>query len=118
MENLMTEMNAQMVDASMPVQIWMNWMMFIFASSIFFVFRHVEARFALLSFILTMPLAFAVFYYARTVHLLGIVHIIAWVPLAIYLVQKNEGGRKISKNLPISNLASSLDCDHCDFDRF
>ena len=92
MEALMNEMNAQMEMVATPVQIWMNWMMVIFLSSIFFSFKHIEARFAFGAFLLTMPIGMLIFHQIRNVHILGIAHFIVWLPLAIYLVKRMKSG--------------------------
>lgn len=86
MEELMNNMNAQMAELPGWVQIWMNWMMVIFLAAIFFVWKHRGARWALLSMLLSMPLAMLVFHLSNTVHLLGIVHLLLWTPLLVYLL--------------------------------
>ncbi|ARN75324.1 hypothetical protein [Oceanicoccus sagamiensis] len=85
MSELINEMNAQMAVLPAPVQYWMNWMMLVFVFSIVFVWKHKAARYVLLSLVLTMPVAQAVFYLSGTVHLLGIAHLLIWGPLFYYL---------------------------------
>jgi len=89
MTELMNEFNAQMMSTPQLVQIWMGWMTVIFFSSVFFLKSHKAARYALASMLLVMPLAFVIFYFSKTVHLIGIAHLILWGPLLIYLF-KNE----------------------------
>ena len=81
----MSQMNAQMEVLPQWVQYWMNWMMLIFAASLIFVWKKKAARFALLAFLLTMPVGMVVFFLSGTVHLLGISHLILWAPLLYYL---------------------------------
>lgn len=88
MEEMMTQIDAQMALIAQPVHYWMNWMMIVFTLSIVFVFKYKEARWVLLSFLATMPLAFVLFYFWENVHLFGIAHFIAWGPLLIYLKKR------------------------------
>jgi hypothetical protein len=69
------------------VKIWMNWMVIIFLSSLIFVYRHNSARIIFGSLIFTMPIAIWLFNTTRSAHLIGVAHIIVWLPLAIYLVK-------------------------------
>jgi len=88
MTELMNDANTQLATMSEPVQIWMNWMMFVFLLSVVFLKTHKGARYALAALFLSIPVGFAVFYFSRNVHLLGIVHLIVWAPLLLYLVKK------------------------------
>ena len=45
------------------------------------------ARLTSLALVLSMPIGMLVFYWWRNVHLLGIAHLAAWLPLLIYLVK-------------------------------
>jgi len=99
MTEIFNSMNTQMAILPNLVQIWMNWMMFIFLSSIFFVWKYKTARGVLVSFFLTMLLGIFVYYLTNTVHLLGIPHIIIWLPLLIFLYRldfKSESFKKAS----------------------
>lgn len=71
---------------SSAVKIWMNWMLAIFVLSIVFVWNHKTARVIFGAFLLTLPLAMYIFNITGLVPLLGLAHIIVWVPLAIYLI--------------------------------
>ena len=82
------EINSQMAELSPIVQVWANWMMFIFAVSVFFVRKYWEARFALVSISATMMLAMTIFAVWRNVHLFALAHILCWTPLLIYIVKK------------------------------
>ena len=82
------------------VQVWMNWMMFIFVASIFFVWKHNGARWTLLSFLLSMPVGMLVFYLSNTVHLLGIVHLLLWTPLLVYLLLKEVKSERFNFQSP------------------
>ena len=99
MTEIFNTMNTQMANLPNPVQMWMNWMMFIFLCSILFVWNYKTARWVFASFWLSMPLAIFVYYLTNTIHLLGIVHIIIWLPLLIFLYRadfKSESFKKIS----------------------
>jgi CDP-diglyceride synthetase len=99
MVEIINSMNAQMANLPNPVQMWMNWMMLMFLCSILFVWKYKTARWVLASFLLSMPLAMFVYYLTNTVHLLGIVHIIIWLPLLIFIYRvdlKSESFKKMS----------------------
>lgn len=83
----MNNVNTQMAELPSWVQIWMNWMMVVFLASILFVWKHKGARWVALSFIVSMPLGMLVFYLSNTVHLLGIVHLLLWSPILIYIMR-------------------------------
>lgn len=83
----MEEMEQAVNAATSPtVQIWMNWMFVVFATSIAFAWKYNSARIVLVAFILTLPLAILVFNLTNSVHLIGIAHLLIWGPLAVYLV--------------------------------
>jgi len=67
------------------VKLWMNWMTIVFVASILFVWKHVQARWVFAALIATGIGAFIVWSTTQNVHLLGIVHLVVWLPLAIYL---------------------------------
>ena len=85
MEELDVAMKA---GTSQAVQYWMNWMLLVFISSLFFVWRYKPARVVLAAFILTMPIGFAIWSMTKNVHLLGIAHLLIWLPLLVYLYNK------------------------------
>ena len=99
MEEIFNSMNTQMSNLPNPVQIWMNWMMLIFLCSIIFVWKYRTARWVLAAFLLSMPMAMFIYYLTNTIHLLGIVHVIIWLPLLIFLYRtdfKSESFKKFS----------------------
>jgi len=82
LDAIMAQMDAE---TSPAVKIWMNWMGLIFMASLLFVWKYKAARWAVLTFGLTMlggVICWAVF---KNVHLFGIVHLVIWLPLGIYL---------------------------------
>lgn len=84
--NKMEEMNSAILAATTPiVQIWMNWMMIIFLASVFFVWNHKSARFILAALFLSAPIALFIFKTTNNVHLIGITHLLVWIPLIVYL---------------------------------
>ncbi len=87
---MMNEINSQMATLSQPVQIWLSWMSLIFVASIFFAWKHVEARWAMSAMILSLPGALAVYALWKNVHLFGIVHLVLWLPLLVYLVHRTS----------------------------
>ncbi len=99
MEEIFNSMNTQMSILPNLVQIWMNWMMLIFLCSIIFVWKYRTARWVLAAFLLSMPMAMFIYYLTNTIHLLGIVHVIIWLPLLIFLYRtdfKSESFKKFS----------------------
>ncbi len=82
MHDLLAMMRAETTPA---VQIWMLWMVVILSASILFVAKHTQARWALLVALMTAVGGFILWRVTNNVHLLGIVHLILWVPLALYL---------------------------------
>ncbi len=93
MEEMEAAINAATSDA---VKMWMNWMLLIFVLSLVFVYKHVSARYIFGAFVLTLPLAMWIFDLTKSPHLIGVAHIIAWLPLAIYLI-KTEFVGKVEK---------------------
>jgi len=84
----MEEMELAINAATTPaVQIWMNWMILVFIVSIVFVWKYKAARIVLAAFILTLPIAMLIFNLSKSVHLIGIAHLIIWGPLAFYLIK-------------------------------
>ena len=82
------ELVVQLATLSPAVLVWVAWMMFCFLASVLFVRSHRPARFTLLAFVLTMILGTAIFAMSSNIHLLGIAHLIVWIPLATYLLQR------------------------------
>jgi len=93
MEEMEAAINAATSDVT---KIWMDWMMIIFLSSLIFVYRHLSARFIFASLILSMPIAIWIFQATKSPHLIGVAHIVVWLPLSLYLV-KTEIVGKIEK---------------------
>lgn len=84
----MEEMELAIKAGTSPaVQIWMNWMLSVFAATLLFAWKHKAARIILGVFVLTVPIALLVFNLSHSIHLIGIAHILAWGPLAFYLVK-------------------------------
>ncbi len=85
----MEDFNAAMQAGTSPaVQMWMNWMMVIFLASVLFVWRHTPARVVLGAFFLTGLAGLAIWGMTGNIHLLGIAHLVIWLPLAVYLWKK------------------------------
>ncbi len=83
------------------VKMWMNWMGFIFLASVFFVWKHKPARFVLGAIVLTMMAGLITWALTENIHLLGIPHVLIWLPLAIY-IWKNVLSKPAKANLPAS----------------
>jgi hypothetical protein len=83
----MEEMTAAINAATSPVvQIWMNWMLAIFAISIIFVWKYKGARWVLLALFLSIPAAYFLFQATKDPWLLGLIHFVLWIPLGIHLL--------------------------------
>ena len=90
----MEEMEAAINAATSPaVKIWMNWMLVIFLASIIFIYKHKSARFILGALVLTLPLALLIFEMTKSPVLIGVAHIIVWLPLAVYLIKTEIMGK-------------------------
>ncbi|MEO9968763.1 MAG: hypothetical protein ABJG15_02865 [Hyphomonadaceae bacterium] len=81
-EELQAAMDAGTTEA---VRMWMNWMGLVFLASVAFVWKHKQARWALATLFGTMIGGTLLWLAVKNVHLLGIVHLAIWLPLAIYL---------------------------------
>jgi len=93
MNELQTAMEVGSSDA---VKMWINWMGIIFLSSLFFVWKRKPARYVLLAMLLTLPLGFAVWKVTNSIHLIGIAHLILWLPLVIYLYKTEFSGEALN----------------------
>lgn len=85
---LMAQMQAQMAELRPAVQYWMNWMAFIFVVAIVFAWKRPAARWTLAALVASALLGPVVFALGGTVHLLGIVHFLLWLPLLVYLIRE------------------------------
>ena len=82
----MEAMNQAVNAATTPaVQMWMNWILIIFALSLVFVWKNPPARWVLAAFVGSTIGAIVTFEMTQNVWLLGISHLIFWTPLAAYL---------------------------------
>ncbi len=90
MEEMEAAINAATSDVT---KFWMDWMMIIFLSSLIFVYRHLSARFIFASLILSMPIAIWIFEATKSPHLIGVAHILVWLPLSIYLIKVEIVGK-------------------------
>jgi len=79
---------------SPAVQVWMNWMVFVFALSLLFVWKKVGARYTLAAVVLGGVCAFVIFKLTGDPWLLGISHILFWMPLLpiLYRVDISKPG--------------------------
>jgi membrane protease YdiL (CAAX protease family) len=90
MEEMEIAINAITSDV---IKSWMNWMIIIFLSSIFFTYKHVTARFIFIAFFITVPISIIIFNITKSPYLVGASHIIVWLPLAIYLFKVEIKGK-------------------------
>ena len=67
------------------VAVWVNYMGLVFLLAVPFSFIRAEARWALITMLLTAPAMIALYSQVGFVRLLGVVHVVLWTPLAIYL---------------------------------
>ena len=109
----MDELDAAMkAGTTQAVQYWMNWMLLVFAASLFFVRKHKPARIVVTVFISTMPIGFAIWLMTKNVHLLGIAHLILWLPLLVYIylqvIKSNEFEVKSSYGVWVILLAITI----------
>ena len=72
------------------LQVWINWMVLINLSAVFFIWTRVEPRWVLFAFFgstLTMNILYALYGYEK---ILGLAHLIFWTPLLIYLFARRH----------------------------
>ncbi|NND71030.1 MAG: hypothetical protein HKN43_05580 [Rhodothermales bacterium] len=73
---------------SPAVQMWMNWMLLVFALSLVFAWKYPAARIVLGAFVLSAILGYVIFQMTGEPFLLGLSHIVLWAPLAVYLYMR------------------------------
>lgn len=103
---------------------WVNFMGFVFMLAIPFAFFRVEARWTVLVMLLTVPSMLWLYSQVGYVRLLGIVHVVWWTPLLIYLwlrrdkwrVRETIAGRWIA--LLFATIVVSLLFDYTDVIRY
>lgn len=83
---------AMQAGTSDVVMLWMNWMSIVFLACLFFVWKFKAARAVFVAIVLTMIGAMIVWTLTKNVHLLGIVHLVVWLPLGIYLWKTTLSG--------------------------
>lgn len=82
----MDAMNAAMeAGTSDAVKLWMNWMMLVFAASLIFMWKFKPARWVFAAFLATGFVGFGIWSATQNIHLLGLAHLLLWLPLAVYL---------------------------------
>lgn len=75
------------------VEAWVNFMGVVFFLAIPFAFVRVEARWALVVMALSLPAMLGLYAAVGFVRLLGIVHVVLWTPLAVYLWRRRNAWR-------------------------
>ena len=78
-------MDAMLLQTTPLVKMWMYWMAFIFMLALVFVKNHAQAQRTLLALIGTVFGGYIIWTMTENIHLLGIVHLFIWLPLAVYL---------------------------------
>ncbi len=82
MTDILTALTTQ---TSPAVQLWMGWMALVFLMALIFVRNHIQAQRTVLAMIGTIGGAYIIWFASENVHLFGIIHILIWGPLAVYL---------------------------------
>lgn len=106
------------------VEVWVNFIGLVFMLAIPFAFVRVEARWAVLAMALALPSMLGLYSIVGFVRLLGIVHVVYWTPLAIYLwrrraqwrVKESLAGKWIA--LLFATIVVSLAFDYTDVVRY
>ncbi len=93
MLELMQNIQAEIRAGPTWVYIWLNVLSLALILSIPFAFVRKEARWVLLSMLFVFPAMLYLYSQVGYVRLLGIVHVIFWTPLLIYLWQRRKGWR-------------------------
>ena len=104
-------------------QAWIYWMMAINTASIVFVKNHVPARVVLVVWLLNAGTMMAVAEFTGFTRILGLVHVVYWSPLLVYLVSQIRSTNE--KNLYsrwtvtlVTTIGASLILDYIDVVRF
>ena len=105
------------------VYYWVIWLVFINLFSVIFIFKHVEARWVLGVFVVVAFSMHLLFLQVGMVRLLGIVHVIYWTPLLIYMFRRfKKIATKTSYGIYIRilmlTIATSLAIDYVDVVRY
>jgi hypothetical protein len=91
MLELMNEFQAHIDNGPTWVKNWINFMGLVFMLSIPFSFVRKEARWVLLTILITVPVMMLFYKQFGYTRILGMAHIIVWAPVLIYLFKrKNE----------------------------
>ena len=77
--------NADFAEAPQWVQAWVSYMSLLLMSSILVAPFRPEARWTLVVLILTLPAMMWLYAQVGFVRLLGLVHVVLWTPLLVYL---------------------------------
>lgn len=93
-----------MTQTSPLVQLWMGWMAIIFLLALLFVHQS-QAQRTLLAMLGTIAGVYVIWIMSSNVHLFGIVHLLIWGPLAVYLwlsvlsktARRHDGDSDISR---------------------
>lgn len=85
MLDLMNAFQAEINNSPLWVQYWLNFLGPVVLLSLPFSFVRKEARWVLLSMIVILPLMMWAYQYWGFEKILGIVHVVVWTPLMVYL---------------------------------
>ncbi|PHR91337.1 MAG: hypothetical protein COA69_12565 [Robiginitomaculum sp.] len=90
MLDLMNGFMAEIAKGPLWVQYWVNFLGLMLMLSIPFSFVRKEARWVLLSMLIVMPLMMLAYQYWGFEKILGIVHVVIWGPLMVYLWKRRQ----------------------------
>lgn len=119
------ELDAQVAALSMPMQLWLNWMMLVVIIMPIFFFRRPQGRIAILCSILLIATAIPTTRIVGMSNFLSLLHLIIWTPLLIYFSHQLRHQRIPIKSVfgiwsltMITTLIISLVFDIRDFGRW
>ena len=72
------------------VEVWIYWMIFINAASVFFV-RHAEGRWVLAAGLASLVTMYGLYLRFGDPRILGLSHLMWWTPLVVYLFRRRAG---------------------------
>jgi hypothetical protein len=72
------------------IEVWIYWMIFINAASVFFV-RRVEGRWVLAAGLANLVTMYALYLYFGDSRILALSHLLWWTPLVVYLFRRRAG---------------------------
>lgn len=86
------DLDLQVAALSMPVQLWLNWMMVVIVLMPILFIRRPQGRIAILCSIALIATAMPISRMTGITNLLSLIHLVLWIPLVIYFCRQMRAG--------------------------